>query len=155
MIVDGKSVKTVNTKPISYKNVTVWAATTGKIYPIADAKIKNFLYKDYGFPIKRNNLLSTIPTMDHHFEISLQLWIESYNAGNRHGYSEALRFTATGKDCCSAGDRIPVILTNRRGWVHVASHVGTNGNYYNDFRLPVKTWINIVVKQYPENEKVR
>ena len=45
IIVDGKSEKIVNTKPISYKNVKVWAASTGKIYPIANARIKNFLFK--------------------------------------------------------------------------------------------------------------
>ena len=48
MIVDGKSVKTVNVKPISYKNVTVWAATTGEIYPIANARIKNLFFKQNG-----------------------------------------------------------------------------------------------------------
>ena len=93
--------------------------------------------------------------MGHHFEISLQMWIESYNDGDIiHGFSELLRFSATGQNCCSPGDRIPAIFTNKNGYVHVASHVGTNGNYHKDFRLPVKTWINIVVKQYLENEKV-
>ena len=48
MIVDGKSEKTVNVKPISYKNVTVWAATTGKIYPMADVRIKNLFFKQNG-----------------------------------------------------------------------------------------------------------
>ena len=92
--------------------------------------------------------------MGYQFEISFQMWIESYNNGNRHGFSEFLRFSVTGKDCCSPGDRIPAIFTNKNGYVHVASHVGSNGNYHKDFRLPVKTWINIVVKQYLENGKV-
>ena len=92
--------------------------------------------------------------MEKHFEISLQMWIESYVQGNRYGYSEFLRFTATGRDCCDKGDRIPVILTHKNRLIHVASVVGTNGNLHKDFRLPIKTWIDIIVKQYPENGKV-
>ena len=92
--------------------------------------------------------------MGYHFEISLQLWIDSFTQGNKYGYSEFLRFTATEKDCCSPGDRIPAILINKNGFIHVVSQVGKNGNFYKNFRLPAKTWIDIVIKQYPENEKV-
>ena len=46
MIVDGKSEKIVNTKPISYKNVKVWAASTGEIYPNANARIRNLKFND-------------------------------------------------------------------------------------------------------------
>ena len=45
MIVDGDSEKIVNTSPISYQNVKVWAATTGEIYPFANARIKNLWFK--------------------------------------------------------------------------------------------------------------
>ena len=86
--------------------------------------------------------------MGHHFEISLQMWIESYSN------SEFLRFTTTENDCCNPGDRIPYIRLYKNGYVHVACHVGENPNFWRNFNLPVKTWINIVVKQYPENGKV-
>lgn len=94
--------------------------------------------------------------MGHHFEISLQMWIESYNDGDtKKDFSEFLRFTATEQNCCSPGDRIPVILTNKKGYIHVAAYVDeTNSNIWRNFKLPVKTWMNIVVKQYPENGKV-
>ena len=92
--------------------------------------------------------------MEKHFEMSLQMWIESYNEGNQNGFSEFFRGSTTGNDGYSPGDRIPAIFTNKNGYVHVASHVGSNGNHHKDFRLPVKTWINIVVKQYLENGKV-
>ena len=114
------------------------------------------LHIDNGVLITRNKLLSTLPIMGHHFEISLQMWIESYNDGDIiHGFSELLRFSATGQNCCSPGDRIPAIFTNKNGYFLVTSYVDeTNMNYGNKFILPVKTWINIVVKQYPENGKV-
>ena len=48
VIVDGKIGKrVVNTNPLSYKNVKVWAAT-GKVYPIANARIQNLLFKQNG-----------------------------------------------------------------------------------------------------------
>ena len=92
--------------------------------------------------------MATLPNMGHHFEISLQMWIESYSN------SEFLRFTTTENDCCNPGDRIPYIRLYKNGYVHVACHVGENPNFWRNFNLPVKTWINIVVKQYPENGKV-
>ena len=123
--------------------------------------LKDWLYfasnllTDTGGLITRNNLLATFPFMGHHYEISLQMLIESYNDGDtKRDFSEFLRFSATGQDCCSPGDRIPAILINKNGFVCVISHVGTNGNYFKKFTLPVKTWKNIVVKQYLENGKV-
>ena len=92
--------------------------------------------------------------MGYHFEISLQLWIDSFTQGNRYGYSEFLRFTASEKDCCSPGDNIPAIFIHKDGFIQVVSQVGKNGHFWKNFRLPAKTWIDIVIKQYPENEKV-
>ena len=46
MIVDGESEKIVNTDPISYQNVKVWAATTEKIFPLANARIKNLEFRN-------------------------------------------------------------------------------------------------------------
>ena len=50
VIVDGKSEKVENTNPLSYNNVTVWAARAGKMYPYptANAKIQNLLIKQNG-----------------------------------------------------------------------------------------------------------
>ena len=112
------------------------------------------MFLDYGF-VTENNLLATVPEMGYYFTISLQMWIESYSGGNKYGYSEFLRFTSTEKDCCSSGDRIPAIFVNKNGFIHVTSQVGTNGNFYRNFRLPSKQWIKIEIKQYPDNEQVQ
>ena len=115
--------------------------------------VKCFLLVANGVLITKNNLLATT-FMGQYFEISLQMWIESYNEGNMDGFCEFLRFSATGNDCCSPGDRIPAIFTNKNGWVKVTSYVDGKNYDFRRITLPVKTWINIVVKQFPENGKV-
>ena len=92
--------------------------------------------------------------MGYYYEISLQLWIESYTEGNRYGYSEFLWFTATESGCCSPGDRIPAIFVHKHGFIHVTNQIGPHGNFYKNFRIPAKKWVKIELKQYPENEKV-
>ena len=70
------------------------------------------------------------------------------------GWTELLRFTATEKNCCSAGDRIPAIFVHSNGYIHVTSQVGTNGNFYQDVNIQLKTWIKVDIRQYPEDGKV-
>ena len=106
------------------------------------------------FIVTGDNLLETLPRWDYSFEISFQLWIEEYAGGNQYGFSELLRFTATEKHCCSSGDRIPAIFANKNGYIHVTSQVGENGNFNRNFRIPVKTWVKFVLKQYRENGQV-
>ena len=70
------------------------------------------------------------------------------------GWSELLRFTATGKDCCSAGDRIPALFVHSDGYITV-SHVGTDGNLRFRVHVILKKWIKLEIKQYPaENGEV-
>ena len=101
--------------------------------------------------ITKDNLLATLPSWGDYFDISMELWIESFNTNS---YTELLRFTATNKDCCSAGDRIPAILAHKSGIIHVTSQVGTNGNAYKNFNIKTKTWTKVEIKQYKENGKV-
>ena len=44
---DGKSVKVPNALPTAYNNVKVSAAQ-GKYYPVSDARIRDFEYKEKG-----------------------------------------------------------------------------------------------------------
>lgn len=99
--------------------------------------------------------MATIPSWGKYFEVSLQLWIDSFSGPNRHGYRELLRFTSTEKECCSPGDRIPAIFVHTSRQIHVTSQVGTNGNYYRNARVQPKTWTKVEIKQYPENGKVK
>ena len=94
--------------------------------------------------------MATLTSWGPQFEISLQLWIETFSSG----WTEILRFTSTEKNCCSPGDRIPAIFANQAGYIHVTSQVGTNGNHYKNYDIKPKTWTKIEIKQYPENGKV-
>ena len=103
--------------------------------------------------VTKDNLVETLPTWGKYFEVSLKIWVESFS-GNNDGWSELLRFTATENDCCFAGDRIPAIFVNSAGYIHLTSQVGTNGNFYRNADIKLKTWIKVEIKQYPKNGKV-
>ena len=104
---------------------------------------------DFEF-VTKNNLVATLPSWGEYFEISLKIWVESFGGG----WSELLRFTATENNCCFAGDRIPAIFVNSAGYIHLTSQVGTNGNFYKNADIKLKTWIKVEIKQYPKNGKV-
>ena len=103
--------------------------------------------------ISKDNLVETLPSWGKYFEVSLKIWVESFS-GNNDGWSELLRFTATENDWGSAGDRIPAIFVNSAGYIHLTSQVGTNGNFYRNADIKLKTWIKVEIKQYPKNGKV-
>ena len=111
-------------------------------------QVTNF-FLDYEL-VTKDNLVTTLSSWGEYFEVSLQIWVGSYGKS----WSELLRFTATEKDCCAAGDRIPAIFVNSAGYIHVTSQVGSNGNLATNVNIKLKTWIKVVIKQYPENGKV-
>ena len=104
--------------------------------------------------ITKDNLVATLPSWGDQFDVSLELWIESFTSSNTGGWSELLRFTSTDKDAGSAGDRIPAIFANKNGYIHVTSQVGTNGNANKNFNIKTQTWTKVEIKQYQENAKV-
>ena len=104
--------------------------------------------------ITKDNLVATLPSWGDYFDISMELWIESYSGGNTDGWTELLRFTATDKDLGSAGDRIPAIFAHKDGYIGVRSQVGTNGNAAKNFNIPTQTWTKVEIKQYQESGTV-
>ena len=97
--------------------------------------------------------MATLPSWGYFFEVSLQLWIESWN-GRSDGWSELLRFTSTTNDNGVAGDRIPALFANKAGFIYATSQVGSNPDFNKPFYIKTKTWTEVVIKQYPENGKV-
>ena len=98
--------------------------------------------------------MATLPSWGDYFDISMELWIGSYSGANKNGWTELLRFTATNKDCCSAGDRMPAIFANKNGYISVRSQVGTNGDAHKNFNIPTQTWTKVEIKQYLVNDEV-
>ena len=99
--------------------------------------------------------MATLPSWGSNFEVSLQIWIESFRGPNFKGYTEAFRFTATEKDCCSPGDRIPALFVNAGGYLYLTSQVGSDGDFVTRCNIQPKTWNKVQIKQYPENGKVK
>ena len=106
--------------------------------------------------IGQNNLLSTLPTWGPTFRISLDLYINSFNGPNlKNGkLAELLRFTSREGNCCVIGDRIPAVFTNKRGFIQVATQIGTQGNKWRNVKLNKKTWHRLDILQYTWNNKV-
>ena len=104
--------------------------------------------------ITKDNLVATLPSWGDQFDVSLELWIESFTPSNSNGWTELLRFTATNKDMGSAGHRIPAIFAHKDGYIHVVSQIGTNAHATKNFNIKTKTWTKVEIKQYQENGKV-
>ena len=102
--------------------------------------------------IEKDNLVATIPSWGYYFEVSLEIWIESFAQDKT--WSELFKFTSTDKDCCSAGNRIPALFVNKAGFIYVTSQVGSDGDFHKSFHIKPKTWTMVQIKQYPENGKV-
>ena len=115
-----------------------------------------FLSKQYNLGyelITKDNLVTTLPSWGEYFEVSLQIWVESFSPT---GWSELLRFTASEKDDYSdwkAGARIPAIFVNSAGYIAVRSQVGSNGNFATNVNIKLNTWIRLDIKQYPDKNK--
>ena len=97
--------------------------------------------------------MATLTSWGPHFEVSLQLWIETFTSNNG-GWTELLIFTATKEYSLSAGDRIPAIFAHKNGYIHVVSQIGTNANAEKNVNIKIKTWTKVEIKQYQENGKV-
>ena len=117
--------------------------TNEKIYILGSTVEGNLIQKD--------NLVAKLPSWGDYFEVSLQIWIESFAQAT---WTEVLGFSATGENCCSAGDRIPALFVDKAGYIHATSQVGSNGNFAKGFYIKPKIWTMVQIKQYPENGKV-
>ena len=102
--------------------------------------------------LRKDNLVATLSSWGDYFEVSLELWIESF--AQSRTWTEVFRFTATEIDCCSAGNRIPALFVNKAGFIYATSQVGSDGDFHKSFNIKPKTWTMVQIKQYPENGKV-
>ena len=100
----------------------------------------------------QNNLLDTLPFWGPHFEISFDLWVESFESSSDGGWSEFLRFTATDTNCCDEGDRLPAFQANLDGFIYIITQIGESTNAYERFEFTPKTWRSLRVKQYLNNQ---
>ena len=101
--------------------------------------------------------VATVPTMGPSYSVSLKLYVNSFDGPNlKNGeWAELLRFTTSENDCCSIGDRIPAIFTNKRGTIYVTTQVGNNGDMSKHVPLEPKTWYLVEMNQHRIKNKVK
>ena len=99
-----------------------------------------------------NKLVATLPTWGKHFSVSFEMFVGTFHPTS--DWTEFLRFTATEKDCCKPGNRIPALfVNNKKKTIYPTSQVGSNGDYWFHRKIEAGTWIKVDIKQYPENGK--
>ena len=102
--------------------------------------------------------MSTLPFWGEYFEVSFEMWVESFTTGlNNNGWTELLRFTTVEADLgddMSPGSRIPAVFVNNGGYIGVRSQVGNDENFAKNIDIQAKTWIEVKIKQYAKDGKV-
>ena len=95
--------------------------------------------------LKKDNLLTTIPTLGIEWEISFEFKPENYDNTK---YTSILHLTV-GENISVLGDRIPAIFFHSKSGLHVATSLGDDPNYHKDIipKLPLNKWSTIVVSQ--------
>ena len=64
--------------------------------------------------VQKGNLIAVIPEWGPNFRITFDLNVHSMYSSHSNGWANVLHFTASGKDCCSIGDRVPALWTNSK-----------------------------------------
>ena len=74
--------------------------------------------------------------------------------GKISGWTNIIHLTATGKNCCGKGDRVPAVWFNSRSTrLHVCSQIDNAGNRcYNSDNIPLNKWTTVVIKQDKDNK---
>ena len=98
-------------------------------------------------------MLSTLPSWGPTFRVSFDLYINSFDKGNLDGFAwaEILRFTSTSTSCCSIGDRVPAIFTNKiSSTLTIVTQIGPEGHSAKNVKVKKKVWHHLDLLQYPQ-----
>ena len=100
--------------------------------------------------VKKNNQIGTVASWGPTFRVAVDIIVHSAGSGG----SSILRFTSTSQNCCQMGDRLPAIIYDSKGYLHITSAVNGIGNYYVNFNIDLKKWYHIEIAQTKMNGKV-
>ena len=106
-------------------------------------------------PVTQNHLVATIPSWGPSYRVSLSFYVNSLIVpGLKAGYSELLSFTAS-EQLNAIGYRIPAIFIGSGGGMGIGTQIGTDGNAWAPYSLAEKTWYNLELSQFREDNKVK
>ena len=87
-----------------------------------------------------------IPKLGPEFSLQFSIFVSSYPES---GIANILHLTATGKECCEVGDRVPAIFLDRKGRLQVAFPLFGDGEELLKIRTPLRkrTWYDVKILQ--------
>jgi len=104
-----------------------------------------------GPKLKRNKVYQIIKKVYKTFDVSFDLYINSYGVGG-NGWRSVFHMTTRGD--YGAGMRIPAVWVNSKGkFLHVTSGVNSNVNYVKNIPVSLKTWYHVQIKQVENKAK--
>ena len=62
-------------------------------------------------------------------------------------WMNVFHFTATNRNCCGHGDRIPALYINRNGHFYFISLLNNNGNYYRAVKFELGVTYHVTIQQ--------
>ena len=156
VIINGKQVhKVINSHPQSFDNVMVYAADPW--YPNVNGKLRNLqiserIQNDETLPLKKSNLLKTLPSIGMEYFVSFDLMITEHTTVP---WRNVLHLTTHG-NIGVYGYRTPGVWLDHTHKLHIASAVRGNQNYYLYHLDPMKEgkWCHIVIMQVMKNGQV-
>ena len=102
--------------------------------------------------VSRNKQIATISNWGPEFSVKVKVIIHSAHSE----WSNILRFTSTGSDCCNIGDRVPAIfLRPGGGALAITNAVGDSGNHHFYHKIEMGKLYDIEIVQEKTNGKVR
>ena len=107
-------------------------------------------------PVVSDKLVASLPTWGPAFQISLDLYIKSYeNIDADADWAEILFVTSTMNQCCNIGDRIPALFAHKDGYIKTSTQIGNEGSKsFEHAPLDVTTWYAVELLQHLEEDKV-
>ena len=93
--------------------------------------------------LRKNNLLTTIPSIGKEFRITVDVLISNFVGS----WQSIVHFTAAG-DCCNVGDRVPGvwIASNKQFYIKFALNGYGDGGYLGTIATSGE-WINLDISQ--------
>ena len=106
----------------------------------------------YSGTVSRNKQIATISNWGPEYRVKVKVIVHSAHSE----WSNILRFTSTGSDCCNIGDRVPAIFLRPGGRkLHITSAVGDKGNSPVNYNIEMGKPYDIEIVQEKTNGKVR
>ena len=97
----------------------------------------------FDLTLQKGKELATIPVWGPSFRVTFDVFISSYEVDT---WTNILHFT-TGNNCCSVGDRIPMIKSHSSGNLVILNAVGDDGNHQTFVPLSINKWHTVEISQ--------